>query len=75
MKYFDRNCLIAVLASLSILHNLWGQEVWVEDAVTGEALENVTLFSENGDINRLRMVWEKLIYKLFLPKEESILSC
>ena len=53
MKYFDRNCLLAVLASLSILHNLWGQEVWVEDAVTGEALENVTLFSENGDINEV----------------------
>ena len=46
MKYFDSYCLLAVLASLSILHNLWGQEVWVEDAVTGEALENVTLFSQ-----------------------------
>ena len=42
-----------LVAAFSALHNLFGQEVWVEDSVTGEPLENVVVFSENGDHNLL----------------------
>lgn len=53
MKFFDRNYFLSTLLVFSILNGLMGQEVWVEDAVTGEPLENVTIFTENGDHNTL----------------------
>ena len=49
MKSFAKNCFLLLMASFSAFHNLFGQEVWVEDSVTGEPLENVIIFSENGD--------------------------
>ena len=51
MKSFDRNYFLTVMATLSFLYALKGQEVWVEDGVTGEPLENVVIYSENGQHN------------------------
>ncbi|NBS18823.1 MAG: TonB-dependent receptor [Flavobacteriia bacterium] len=53
MKFLSRTCFFAFIISLSVFNSLWGQEVWVEDGLSGEPLENVSVFSENGTQNTL----------------------
>ena len=51
MKFFDRNNFLVLVTFLFLCCNIFGQEVWVEDDVTGEPLENVTVFTESGSHN------------------------
>ena len=53
MKSFAKNCFLLLITSFSFHYSISGQEVWVEDWVTGEPLENVVIFSENGNHNTL----------------------
>ncbi|MAV80110.1 MAG: hypothetical protein CBD31_05035 [Flavobacteriaceae bacterium TMED171] len=48
MKFFCRNCFLVLFTFLTFCDNLLGQEVWVEDIVTGDPLESVIIFTENG---------------------------
>jgi hemoglobin/transferrin/lactoferrin receptor protein len=59
------------MASFSSFHSLCGQEVWVEDSVTGEPLENVVIFSENGNHNLLTNAIGKAILDDF-PRKGQI---
>jgi hemoglobin/transferrin/lactoferrin receptor protein len=59
------------MASFSSFHSLFGQEVWVEDSVTGEPLENVVIFSENGNHNLLTNAIGKAVLDDF-PREGQI---
>ena len=53
MKSFVKNCFLLLITSFSFHYSISGQEVWVEDWVIGEPLENVVIFSENGNYNTL----------------------
>ncbi len=48
MKFFAKKSYPLLISSFSLFQSLFGQEVWVEDIVSGEPLENVIVFSENG---------------------------
>ena len=71
MKSFAKNCFLLLMASFSSFHSLCGQEVWVEDSVTGEPLENVVIFSENGNHNLLTNAIGKAVLDGF-PREGQI---
>ena len=71
MKSFAKNCFLLLMASFSSFHSLCGQEVWVEDSVTGEPLENVVIFSENGNHNLLTNAIGKVVLDDF-PREGQI---
>ena len=71
MKSFAKNCFLLLMASFSSFHSLCGQEVWVEDSVTGEPLENVVVFSENGNHNLLTNAIGKAVLDDF-PREGQI---
>ena len=71
MKSFAKNCFLLLMASFSSFHSLCGQEVWVEDSVTGEPLENVVIFSENGNHNLLTNAIGKAVLDDF-PREGQI---
>ena len=71
MKSFAKNCFLLLMASFSSFHSLCGQEVWVEDSVTGEPLENVVIFSENGNHNLLTNAIGKAILDDF-PRKGQI---
>ena len=71
MKSFAKNCFLLLMASFSSFHSLCGQEVWVEDSVTGEPLENVVIFSENGNNNLLTNAIGKAVLDDF-PREGQI---
>ena len=47
MKSFVKNCFLLLTTYFSFLPSICGQEIWIEDLVTGEPLENVMIFSEN----------------------------
>ena len=61
MKFFAKNCFLFILTNFFLFHNLCGQEVWVEDSVTGEPLENAVIFSENGSHNLLTNAIGKVV--------------
>ena len=67
MKSFDRNYFLAIMVSLSTLYNLKGQEVWVEDGVTGEPLENVLIYTENAQQRTLTDALGKASLQNFPP--------
>ncbi len=71
MKSFAKNCFLLLMASFFSFHSLCGQEVWVEDSVTGEPLENVVIFSENGNHNLLTNAIGKAVLDDF-PREGQI---
>ena len=71
MKSFAKNCFLLLMASFSSFHSLCGQEVWVENSVTGEPLENVVVFSENGNHNLLTNAIGKAVLDDF-PREGQI---
>lgn len=71
MKSFDRNYFLVIMFSLLIFHSLRGQEIWVEDKVTGEPLENVVIFTENGTHNLITDILGKASLQDF-PSEEQI---
>ena len=68
MKFFAKNCFLFILAKFFLFHNLCGQEVWVEDSVTGEPLENAVIFSENGSHNLLTNAIGKVVLDDFPRK-------
>ena len=68
MKFFAKNCFLFILANFFLFHNLCGQEVWVEDSVTGEPLENAVIFSENGSHNLLTNAIGKVVLDDFPRK-------
>ena len=68
MKFFAKNCFLFILAKFFLFHNLCGQEVWVEDSVTGEPLENAVIFSENGSYNLLTNAIGKVVLDDFPRK-------
>lgn len=59
------------MGSLSVFHSLCGQEVWVEDNITGEPLENAVIFSENGSHNVLTDAIGKAVLNDF-PRQGKI---
>tara|TARA_B100001173_G_C16029857_1_gene566115 strand:+ start:2286 stop:4781 length:2496 start_codon:yes stop_codon:yes gene_type:complete len=71
MKFFAKKIFFLLIASFSFFHSLCGQEVWVEDGVSGEPLENVVVFSENGSHNLLTNAIGKAVLDDF-PSEGQI---
>jgi hemoglobin/transferrin/lactoferrin receptor protein len=71
MKSFAKNCFLLLITYFSFFHSLCGQEVWVEDSRTGEPLENVVIFSENGSHNLLTNASGKAVLNDF-PREGKI---
>ena len=71
MKSFAKIFFLLLMACFSSFHSLCGQEVWVEDSVTGEPLENVVIFSENGNHNLLTNAIGKVLLDDF-PREGQI---
>ena len=53
MKSFAKIYFLSLVASFWVINGLCGQEVWVEDKLSGQPLENVVIFSENGTHNVL----------------------
>ena len=65
MKFFDRNNFLVLITFLFLCYNIFGQEVWVEDVVTGEPLENVIVFTESGSHNVVTNAIGKALLKDF----------
>ena len=71
MKSFVKNCFFLLYVPFLGLHNLWGQDIWLEDSVTGNPLENVVVFSEDGSHNLLSNALGKVVLNDF-PREGQI---
>ena len=65
MKFFVRNNFLVLITFLSLYCNVFGQEIWVEDIVTGEPLESVEIFTENGSHNGITNALGKVSLKDF----------
>ena len=65
MKFFDSNYFLVLITFLFLCWNIFGQEVWVEDVVTGEPLENVIVFTESGSHNVVTNAIGKALLKDF----------
>ncbi len=65
MKFFVRNNFLVLITFLSLYCNVFGQEIWVEDIVTGEPLESVVIFTENGSHNGITNALGKASLKDF----------
>ena len=71
MKFFAKNCFLLLISFFSFFHSISGQDVWVEDGVTGEPLENVVIFSENRNNSTLTNKMGKAILNDF-PRNGQI---
>ena len=71
MKSFVKNCFFLLFVPFLGLHNLWGQDIWLEDSVTGNPLENVVVFLEDGSHNLLSNALGKVVLNDF-PREGQI---
>ena len=71
MKSFAKNCFSLLIVPYLGLNSLWGQDIWVEDGVTGKPLESVIVFSEDGSHHQLTNVLGKAVLKDF-PREGQI---
>jgi hemoglobin/transferrin/lactoferrin receptor protein len=71
MKSFAKNCFFLLIGPFLGSNSLWGQDIWVEDGVTGKPLENVVVFSEDGSHNLLTNFTGKAVLNDF-PREGQI---
>ncbi len=71
MKSFAKNCFFLLIGTFLGSNSLWGQDIWVEDGVTGKPLENVVVFSEDGSHNLLTNFTGKAVLNDF-PREGQI---
>ena len=71
MKSFAKNSFFLLILPFLGLHSLWGQDIWVEDGITGEPLENVVVFSEDGNHNLVTNALGKAVLNNF-PRKGKI---
>ena len=71
MKSFAQNSFFLLILPFLGLHSLWGQDIWVEDGITGEPLENVVVFSEDGNHNLVTNALGKAVLNNF-PRKGKI---
>jgi len=71
MKSSVKKSLILWTTSFLCLHNLCGQEIWVEDSISGAPIEDVHVFTESGNHSTLTDALGKVNIKNF-PMEETI---